>query len=118
MRMSEYPSPTKLIIRPEIVQSTLSLLDGEAASFAAGDAPDLSNAFTRLAGNVRRGEPLSLADEPYGAPMSREITNAIGYTFHMSTSTDGSGGEDWRYLSDLAALAADIEAATAELAPA
>jgi len=108
-----------LRIRPEIADSIARLFDGEAEWFRLPDDSDdfnntqaLSDAFARFAASIRIGEPIYLDDDeqPYGSPMRREITSAVEHAISVQTTDDGCSAEvDWRYLSDLAALAAAIE---------
>jgi len=111
-----------MVVRPEIANSVIRMLDDEAESFSHGKEPGeraLSATFAGIAGYVRAGKSIyfELAFEPYGTPMSREITLAIEHTAELSMHAFGNGdrieSDDWRYLSDLAALAADIEGAFA-----
>ncbi len=71
--------------------------------------------FAGMAQSVRTERSIyyELSTEPYGAPMSREIKSAIENVIAAQAS-DGGDVTDWRYLSDLAALAADIEATFAQ----
>jgi hypothetical protein len=113
-----------MTVRPELVPSALRLFDEEAEHFGRDRDPScqgLAVAFTAAADAVRAGGPVDLAADAYpttdpGAfTMRDEITRSIQREFE--TSVAGRYGQpederwDYRYLSDLAALAADIEAA-------
>ncbi len=114
-------APASMVVRPEIADSVIRLLDEEAESFSDGKEPGelaLSATFAGIAASVRAGRSIyfELSFEPYGAPMSREITNAIGHYINTQVSEDGGNAEaDWGYIGDLAALAADIEAACKQI---
>lgn len=115
-------APPSMVVRPEIADSVIRLLDEEAESFSDGKEPGeraLSATFAGIAGYVRAGKSIyfELAFEPYGAPMSREITNVIESAMSAHAFEDGNRieSDDWRYLSDLAGLAADIEAACKQI---
>ncbi len=113
-------APVRMVVRPQITDSTVRLLDEQVESFGRDPKPEpgvraLSAMFAGLAASVRAGESIyfELDFEPCGAPMHREITSAIEHTISMHVSEDGNrveAGGMWSYFSDLAALAADIEA--------
>jgi len=117
---AESYAPESIVVRSEIADSVIRMLDDEAESFSDGKEPGeraLSATFAGIAGYVRAGKSIyfELGFEPYGAPMSREIISAIEHTAERFMHAFGNGNriesDDWRYLSDLAALAADIEGA-------
>lgn len=120
MRSAPY-APASMVVRPEIADSVIRLLDKEAESFGHGSEPGeqaLSATFAGFAKRVRAGKQIfstELDFQPLGAPLRREITSAIEHTVWMNVSEDGDRVESsdmWRYVSDLAALAADIEASS------
>ncbi len=120
MQTAPYASPS-MVVRPEIADSVIRLLDDEAESFSDGKEPGeqaLSATFAGIAGYVRAGMSIyfELSFEPYGTPMSREITNAIGHYINSRVSEVGDNAEaDWHYIAGIAALAADIEAACKQI---
>ena len=120
-----------LTVRPEIAESTLRLLDKEAEHWRQatqestarfGDESDdavsyrkLNAALASAAKAVRAGEAFDVStywDGPGINATASFLELAVCWEInHQIPWDDGSGIEsrDWRYISDLAALVADIE---------
>jgi hypothetical protein len=120
-----------LTVRPELVPTTLRLLDGEAECFTVESSssghPDdqahyreLADGLQSLAARIRAGQPIDLASRletrPAGEWLIDPLVKHVFESAHDGNSTRDDWGQgdawNWRYLADLAALAADIEAAT------
>jgi hypothetical protein len=113
----------RLVVRPEFVPSMIRLLDTRY-----GDDEDwcreLNSTFASLAAAVRAGQSIDVA--PYPTTHDAEMASEFGWSWHHTIAgslkahieyefeyvvPDSNEKYDWRYLSDLALLAADIEAA-------
>lgn len=110
-----YATP-RFIVRAEIRDSVLDLLDNEAESFSGSNDPGaraLGITFGGIAENVRDGQSIyyELDYRPYGAPMYQEIMSAIVNALWLQGVQEAGDVDDWRTVADLAAFAADIEEA-------
>ena len=130
----------QLVIRPKLAPAALRLLDRERCEGAPEYAETIQRLIDAV--NEGRPIDLSAYLDPSeaikgilltaaGTPLDDRFTmslsewlkctetverymlSTISYVVHTDTSEDGTRSDDWRYLSDLAALAADIEAALA-----
>jgi hypothetical protein len=123
----------QLIVRPELVASTLRFLDLEAKTFS-DELWELGATLASAAEDIRAGKSINLAVYPTShdaksAQMFPDrvrgrwtfgdwlVNGGIKAVFESAHDREGSRNDcgrgddwDWRYLSDLAALAADIEA--------
>lgn len=121
--MATTQNPPPLTVRPELAESVLHMLD-EGADQYDGDLVEITALFRSLAESIRAGEPIDLmpyatsqeaekaAENPdwYAYRVGSQLTLEASYAFEPV----GPFSEpDWRYLSDLAGFAADIEAALA-----
>jgi hypothetical protein len=119
-----------LTVRPDLVPATLRLLDLEAEYFtvvSSSPHPDdqahyreLADGLQSLAARIRASQPIDLASYLETRPASEWLIDS-GVKYIFESAHDGNSARDdwgqgdawnWRYLADLAALAADIEAAT------
>lgn len=119
-----------LHVRPEITESVVRLLYGEAECLrrsADANAQELSGTFDRLAAAIRGGDAIAIGGYP--TLPNALLADGFGYKGRQvppystaselilcvrsklsGVSEDGTEAHDWCYLGDLAALAADIEA--------
>jgi hypothetical protein len=116
--MEEYIAGRQLVVRPEIAPAALCLLETERASYE-GDpsAPEYLDSIRGLIAAVNENAPIDLnaymartRDLDAGETVGRYLTGTIKYGLHRRTS-EVAAVEDWHYLSDVAALGADVEAA-------
>jgi hypothetical protein len=138
MKSSESTFAT-FTVRPKLRRSLKRTLKAErnmcakvtdTASVNYEDAQARLKAIDLLLHRVRNGSPIRLADHMTLEEriLSLEIGRTVGTVaeFILSAiryrlsrvSEDGDESHDWRYLADLAALAADIKAVSAEPSPA
>jgi hypothetical protein len=113
-----------LVVRPEITPATLRHLDGQAeywthAASSSRDSEDgahyanLAAGLQSLAAHVRAGQAMDLTSR-LETMTAGEWLIEQGVKYEVQRAWESSEW-DWRYLSDLATLAADIEATTGEM---
>jgi hypothetical protein len=115
MHTQHIPAVRSLItIRPEIRESTLRLLDQEADRYDGDrEIQQLVDVLRSAAEDVRAGRPIDLSqDADCISTLGSWLVGAgIRYQFEDEEIAPHGARLDWRYLSDVAALAADIETA-------
>ena len=107
-------------IRPELADAALRLLSDEHRSFArpAGDesaqsessSAALAQMWADMTTAIESDKAINLDRRPWDAPASQEVLSAIGHTLRNVDYERAIPAKEWRYMSDLTALAADIEA--------
>jgi len=99
-----------MTVRPELVPAALRLLEGEWEGYGSEYARTIQLILAAV--NEDRGVDVGayMDDQEAAETVQQFLMGIIEYTLHTSTSECGREVEDWQYLSDLAALGANIEA--------
>jgi hypothetical protein len=123
--MEEYIAGPQLVVQPKVAPAALRLLETERARYVDdGDplSPEYAESVQRLIDAVTTARPIDmsahmteeerLASLEFGRDLGtveQYLMGTIGYAFEGDLT--GATAQDWRYLSDVAALGADVEAA-------